>query len=290
MSAHTPLLTIVIPTRNRCDMAKQALQGALLALPFAHEVILSDNASSDSTPELKTQFPVAKYIRRPDTIPMAEHWNLCVEEARGIFVKVLCDDDWLIPGALEREVRELEQDPALTACASARLEVRQGKEPSLKRFSAEKSFLDAPEAVWKMLLSENILGPPSAVTFRKSSFQGFPHQYAYAADWAAWILLLDRGPVMLLPEPGVNFRLHSSNLTNAHVENGTDFVEVQSLRWECLRRMKGAQKIKGLIALSWIYPYFFARRIARYFSHGNPAEIANFLGRLASKPAPLPLL
>jgi len=269
-------------------MAMQAVEGALRTLPFMHEVILSDNASSDGTPELKALFPGASYIRRDHVVPMADHWNLCVQEARGTYVKLLCDDDWLISGSLEREVLELERDSDLAACASARLEMKQGEEPKLKRYSEVKIRLTGLEAVWKMLASENILGPPSAVTFRKSSFRGFPRQYSYAADWAAWILILDRGSVMLLPEAGVNFRLHSANLTSAHVESGTEFVEVQALRWEALKRVKGSRKIPGLLLLSVIYPYFFARRIARYFAKGNPFGIGKFLGRLRELPEPLP--
>ena len=105
-----PLLTVVIPTRNRRDFAMQALRSAVLQLPFPHEVILSDNASTDLTPELAKLFPAVRYVRREALLPMAEHWNLCVKEAKGTYVKVLCDDDWLIEGALEREVRALEHE------------------------------------------------------------------------------------------------------------------------------------------------------------------------------------
>lgn len=283
MSISPPLLTVVIPTRDRRTMATQAVESALLPLPFACEVLLSDNASIDSTPELPGLFPGIRYIRRSETLPMADHWNLCVKEARGKYIKLLCDDDWLVPGALAREVEALEAHPDASLCASARYEIATGRDPALKAEGTQVQVVRAPQIHWQMLLKENLVGPPSGVTFRKSSFRGFPSEYSYAADWGAWILMAEQGPVILLPQAGVNFRLHDSNLTLRHVENGTDFIEVQALRRECLRKLGGAKRVAGTFLLAWIFAYRLARRIARYLVNGNPPGLARFLLRLAGR-------
>ncbi len=280
MSASIPLLSVVIPTRNRRDMAAQALKSALLPLPFSYEVILSDNASSDKTPELEGQFPQARYVRRPETLPMAEHWNACIQEARGKYIKLLCDDDWLIAGALTREVEALESDPSLMICASARNEISEGQEPVMKGPGSGPLFFTSQGIFWKMLIDENFVGPPSSATFRTCGFQGFPSFYTYAADWAAWFHLADRGSILLLREPGVNFRIHSGNLTLLAVENGTDFIEVQALRREALRRLKGIRKWSGMVCYGWIFIYRLARRLTRYGLKGNISGIPEFFSRL----------
>lgn len=280
MSEASPLLTVVIPTRNRRDMALRAAKSALLPLPFSLELIISDNASEDGSSELARLVPEARYVRRPQLLPMAEHWNLCVTEARGKYIKVLCDDDWLLPGALEREVEALEKAAEVAAVASARFEVADGGRKDLLEFRSRPCVLQGQALFMTMLMRENILGPPTSVTFRKELFRGFPKQFQYAADWAAWMLLAEKGAVAFLPEPGANFQLHAANLTLRHVEDGTDFLEVQTLRWECLQRLHGWRRTAGGLCFGWIWMYRFARRIARYARKGNRSGLMAFLQRV----------
>ncbi|HEY8280551.1 MAG TPA: glycosyltransferase family 2 protein [Bdellovibrionota bacterium] len=291
MSEQDPLLTVVIPTRNRKDWALQAARSVLGKLPFPYELIISDNASDDSTPELAREVPQARYIRRPVLLRMVEHWNLCVAEARGKYIKLLCDDDWILPGALEREVARLECDLSASAVASSRLEMHgpEDAHPKLKSFTSAPRALSGRYLLWNMLLGENVLGPPSAVTFRRKNFPGFPPAYRYASDWAAWIQLADLGEIAFLPDPGCGFRLHPNNLTQGHVESGSDFLEVQALRLACLHRLTGFDKVFGLLCFLWIWVYRFARRVARHFIRLEPRKLLQFIGRvIAYRPPPLP--
>lgn len=106
-----PLLSVIIPTRNRSRLLSEAIRSALPLLPFPHEILVSDNASTNQTAQAAAEFAGIRYVRRNELLPIAEHWNRCVSEASGKYVKILCDDDWLLPGALEREVARLEKDP-----------------------------------------------------------------------------------------------------------------------------------------------------------------------------------
>lgn len=268
-----PLLSVIIPTRNRARLLAEAIRSALPALPFPHEILVSDNASTDETAQAAAEISGIRYVKRAALLPMAEHWNQCVSEASGKYVKILCDDDWLLPGALEREVAQLEKNPQLAACASARKEVTaDGKNTVRVQGPKETEILSGESIFAAMLRDENTLGPPSSVTFRRDAFTGFPADYAYAADWAAWIRLADKGPVSFLREAGACFRLHDSNLTNRYVEEGTDFVEVMALRRECLRRLGGLARATGEISYRGIFLYRLARRIARLSARGySPA-------------------
>jgi glycosyltransferase involved in cell wall biosynthesis len=280
---NSPLLSVVIPTRNRREMALQAARSALEPLPFPVEVLLSDNASTDGTPELAGLLPGVRYVRRASTIPMAEHWNLCVREARGKYVKVLCDDDWLIPGALEREVQALEGDPGLALAASTRTEVTpEGREKATLGFAREELRLAGQPLFWRMLLWENIFGPPTSVTFRRSAFRAFPSGYQYAADFACWVRLAGEGGAVFLPEPGAKIRLHAANLTLRHVDEDTDFLEVQALRHECALRLRGASRLLAPAVFLAIWGYRFSRRLARYVRLGRPSGVFRFLARVAS--------
>lgn len=259
-----PTLTVIIPTRNRHALLREAIHSCFADLPTGVEVMVSDNASTDATPEVAKEFSGLRYVRRERLLPMAEHWNQCVAECTSSFIKVLCDDDWVLPGALKRELSYLEADLSLAAVASARWETNPQKERLTRKGPARDFILRGEPLFARMLVEENLLGPPSAVMFQREKFRGFPASYEYAADWAAWILLAEKGdPVQFLAEPGCGFRLHDSNLTNHHVEEGTDFVEVMALRRECLRRMPGAMPFAARVYYGWIFGYRVFRRVLR---------------------------
>lgn len=273
-----PLITVIIPTRNRRALLEEAIRSCLDAASFPYEILVSDNASSDDTPTIEAAYPQLRYLRRPELLPMADHWSLCVLEAKGKYVKILCDDDWLLPGALEREVTALEKDSRIVAAASARTEVSaDGTVMVATKGFASDTLLSGAPLFSQMLVGENLLGPPSAVTFRREAFRGFPSAYHYAADWAAWILLAEQGPVAFLAKPGCAFRLHGANLTDRHVDEGTDFVEVMALRRECLARMPGAMPFAGRVFYWWIFQYRLLRRLVRLVRKGE--KLGVFLRR-----------
>ncbi len=112
-----PLLSIAIPTYNRASYLALTLEQLRTALstvaPGSVEVIVSDNGSSDETPEI-VDAAIARGLRvrsvrntqnTGSDANIAQSFNL----AMGRYVLILSDDDVLVPGALESLVRHLEQ-------------------------------------------------------------------------------------------------------------------------------------------------------------------------------------
>ncbi len=288
-----PLLSVVIPTRNRKEMALVALQSALDPLPFEVEIILSDNAGSDDTADIAALYPAVRYVRRNELLSQTDHFNLCVSEAKGKYVKILCDDDWVLPGALMREVEALEKEPAVTLAVSAYYEVDSTglNRLAFRQYSSNDVQVPRERLLLSMLIFENVVGSPSNVTFRKSAFGGFPSNFSYAIDWAAWVQLADAGSFAFLAEPGACFRLHPTNLTLKHVESGNDFLEVQALRKECLRRLPVLLRALMLPVFLWIWTYRFSRRLAKFARQKRWNDIGVFVGRVLSYiPPKLPLV
>jgi len=95
MSEH-PLVTIGIPTYNRAtDTLPQTLECALRQTYPNLEIVVSDNASTDSTEAYMTQIvdPRVRYIRHPRNIGGNNNFNHCLEVARGTYFQLLHDDD-----------------------------------------------------------------------------------------------------------------------------------------------------------------------------------------------------
>jgi abequosyltransferase len=101
-----PILTIAVPTFNRCELLNDSVGGLLAQLPQdgSVELIISDNASTDATPAivatLQAKWPQLKYIRNDSNIGPDGNFLQCYEQATGKYIWIFSDDDMLCPGAL----------------------------------------------------------------------------------------------------------------------------------------------------------------------------------------------
>ena len=113
----TILLSIIIPTYNRCDFLKECLKSVekeiqKIPKPETIELIISDNASTDSTKEmLKNNFPNITYFCNERNVGVEENVDRCFKYAQGKYTYILSDDDILLPGSLKRIMEVIENEP-----------------------------------------------------------------------------------------------------------------------------------------------------------------------------------
>jgi len=102
-----PLLSIAIPTYNRVDFLSLCLR---VLLPQVRgrtdvEVTVFDNASPDGTQALAERLRDEQggfvYRRNAENIGSDRNIAQCFDEARGVYVWILGDDDVVLPGALD---------------------------------------------------------------------------------------------------------------------------------------------------------------------------------------------
>lgn len=106
-----PLLSICIPTYNRAPYLEHCLQTIFSQIadhPAAEhpliEVVVSDNASTDATPEVLARFgalyPNLRYTRNASNIGADPNIFEVMRRGKGVFVKLQGDDDFYVPGTL----------------------------------------------------------------------------------------------------------------------------------------------------------------------------------------------
>ena len=115
-----PLLSVVIPTWNRAQLVREAIQSALDQRPGLVEVIVVDDGSTDNTSEdLARHFGGRiRLLRRPYRGGIGRARNAGVLRARGELLAFLDSDDLWRPGKLDAELRVLEQFPHAQAVIS----------------------------------------------------------------------------------------------------------------------------------------------------------------------------
>jgi glycosyltransferase involved in cell wall biosynthesis len=108
-----PRLTIGLPVYNGERYLAQSID-ALLGQTFKDfEMIISDNASTDATPDICRDYEKSdtrvRYVRQPCNIGAAPNHNFLVREARGELFKWAGADDLFARDLLERCVAELDE-------------------------------------------------------------------------------------------------------------------------------------------------------------------------------------
>lgn len=100
LSSEAPLVSVGIPTYNRADLLELALKKILSQTWSNIEVVISDNASSDSrVEEVITRYASLdgriRAFRQPSNIGALKNFLFVLEEARGeFFMWAADDDDW----------------------------------------------------------------------------------------------------------------------------------------------------------------------------------------------------
>lgn len=127
MGSAIPRVSIGMPVFDGERFLGEAIE-SLLAQDFEDfELIVSDNASTDRTPEICMEFAAAdrrvRYLRNEENLGAAYNYNRLVSEARGTYFKWAPHDDLHAPGYLRRCVEVLDRDPGVALCHSFSAEI-----------------------------------------------------------------------------------------------------------------------------------------------------------------------
>lgn len=117
----TPLVSVCIPTYNRAEGLRRAVQAVQQGEWANIEIIISDNGSGDSTEAvgraLAAADPRIRYFRHPANLGPTRNFAFARAQARGKYFAWCGDDDWFAPDYLRRCVETLEGEPRLVMAA-----------------------------------------------------------------------------------------------------------------------------------------------------------------------------
>lgn len=114
---HEPLLTIIIPTYNRCDLLERGLTSIVPQVVKANsevQLYISDNCSEDGTPDVvrrfQTLYPDAiAYKRQATNIGFEANFKDAISCVHSKYVALIGDDDYLMNGYVETVVAVLKR-------------------------------------------------------------------------------------------------------------------------------------------------------------------------------------
>ncbi len=207
MTTRSPLVSCVIPVRDGARFLREAIDSALGQSHRPVEVIVSDDGSRDTTPDIARGYgPAVVYLSGPAAgAPAARNRGL--RAARGELIAFLDADDRWHPGKLTLQVARFARDPALALCLA---QVRPLWAPELGETRLRVVRDRLVVVVTACLLSTAVA--------RKTLFDAIgvfdvTRPLGDDTDWFRRVI--DAGvPVEILPDVLVDRRVHPDSLTH----------------------------------------------------------------------------
>ena len=227
----SPSISVLIPSYRQARFLPEALESVLAQDWKDREILVADDASGDETAEVIEPFlrrePRIRFHRHPSNLGLVENWNWCLQQARGMAIKLMGADDRLDrPDCLSRQWESL-QRPGIALVASARRLIDEQSRPFRTEAGFPPGSISGRAAMTRMLETQtNLVGEPVCSLFRKeAAAKGFHPGYPQLADMEMWFQLLRKGALSYEQEPLCSFRVYPAQLSQQNLQSGHSLRE-----------------------------------------------------------------
>jgi glycosyltransferase involved in cell wall biosynthesis len=228
MAIQSPKISIMIPTYNQEAYIGQAIESALAQEYEPLEIIVSDDASTDRTPQIVARYERdhrLRYVRNKGNLGAAGNYRKCLyDDCTGSWVLNLDGDDFLSnPHYVSHAVREAQSDPSIVLVVGDRFEFDQ-RTHSLMEVRAGRSVPPVMDgtAVFLTYPSGGIRFHHLSALYRRDRALevGFYRAKIASTDWESLLRLVLGGKIAYVQEVAGVWRGHGSNLSRGSPVEG----------------------------------------------------------------------
>ncbi len=156
---------------------------------------------------------------------LAGCWNECIERARGEWVHILHQDDYVLPGfyAEIQKIANLHPDVGLIAVRSFFVD----EEGVISRVTPRIRSLEHGGCTVEDFFYDNPIQFPGVVV-RKSTYKKLGHfraDLSYTLDWEMWTRIIDRAGGVVSPHVLASYRTTDQNTTNRLTRTGETLTD-----------------------------------------------------------------
>lgn len=248
-----PLVSIVIPVFRGMPHLP-ALIASIKAQKYDNlEVLATVTPTGDGSEEQleKAGIPV---ILTPKGTGAAENWTIATNAAKGVFTKLICQDDVIYPQAIEHQVADLQTTPnAVMAIAQRDIIDSRGNTLFKNRGLAKLNGIMLPgEQVLKQsyLVGGNIFGEPLAVLFRTEELnKAMPWRddNPLMLDLNTYTQVAPRGNVALRFESIGAFRVSATSWSTTIAKNQLQQTKQWQQEYETNRATTKGEKLQATL-------------------------------------------
>ena len=222
-----PLVSILMPTHERPQFFKLALESALAQTYRNIEIIVSDNSEDDRTEELIKAYAADERIHymRDAGLPALRNWLKPLEGMRGEYFAYLFDDDLYAPEKIERMADALSMEDGIAFVTSHRCAIDEAgnivPDPAIDPLPVEETArIPGDLAICGLLEKQaNFIGEYTTVLLPRSAKETVrevltEEPRSALVDVECWIRLLEKGDLLYIVDTLSYFRKHEGQSSN----------------------------------------------------------------------------
>ena len=229
-------VSTVIPTFNRELFLKKAIESSL-EQTINHEIIVCNHGGSDGTDEMVKQFHgKIKYIKKEVDNGPHYCWLDGVMEAKGEFINLLFDDDWIEPNFIEECMKHFD-DPKVGFVFTQAKSYDDQYQKFKTTYNYEYLFKDGIYKVskYELPLLTSLISPTAFIIRKKDMIDSLYNgklpfaKYSYKGvgpDRFMYLLCMLRySSFGFVNKPLVNYRNHINSITtDSHLDKNKSIL------------------------------------------------------------------
>lgn len=231
LEQYNPLVTVYIPTFNRVELLKRAVESVRQQTYQNLEIIIVDDCSTDGTHEyledISNQDSRIRFFLKEKNSGACVSRNIAIENARGEYITGLDDDDYFLENRIKLFVSKASLNDNIGFFSSSILKVADDEFRTPNRFNIFKIF-GVNSA--KKLLKQNFIGNQ---IFLKTKIikevGGFDENLKAWQDLECWYNLLKKKNIIFkyisAPTQVVDISHRHERITTRKVENVVNSYE-----------------------------------------------------------------
>jgi glycosyltransferase involved in cell wall biosynthesis len=220
IGSQSPFISVCIPAYKHNAYIERLLNSLSDQTFTQFEVIITDDSPDESVSNVVAGFSSTlnlRYFKNKPALGTPENWNESIRHAKGKWIKLIHDDDWLSSNtSLQDYVEAINRNPGVEFFFSAyqNIQVNAGKDirtlikPELFRI---KQLQQNPVS----LLSKNIIGPPSVVIHRNDQNLFYDKNLKWLVDMDFYMRYLDKRIAVYIDKPLINIGLNEQQVTRS---------------------------------------------------------------------------
>lgn len=211
----SPLVSILVPVFNGEQYLREALDSILAQTYPNIEILVMDDASTDSTPNILTSYGnKISYYRQPNNQGIYENVNNGIKMLKGDYIAIYHADDIYMPTIVEREVDFFKRYPATGAvfCEAIFIDSNGYK---FGKFNVQPELRGGGPFEYKVIFNalltykNRFLICPTSMVHRRvylevGGYRG--KEFFDSSDLEMWLRIARKYPLGIVEEPLIKYR------------------------------------------------------------------------------------
>lgn len=211
-----PLVSVILPFHNCEKYLERSIKSILNQSYTNFELLLFDDASSDSSWEILKLFDDKriKAFRSKENLGISAALNFLLAKAEGKYIARMDADDIAMPNRFDIQVNEMENDPRLIVLGSFAINIDENEDKK-----EVWSFPTRDEQIkCKLIFNTSFIHP--SVFIKAEILQKHNIQYSidlkHVEDRALWLKLIPYGKFKNISIPLIYYRRHEYQVSTAN--------------------------------------------------------------------------